>query len=333
MRALASLSVASILLVSVPSWGADSADQWVNRGIDRYTHKDYEAAREDFARAYALVADPSTLIDLGLAEVQSGHELDGARHLRAYLQTPGADPVKVRAVRTEWLARTEAKLGRLAVTAPDGSDVAVDGQVHGRTPLTDPVDVSAGDHEVLVRRGAWSEMTHVTAPAGQVTPVHFEVSTPTAPPPSLPASPPPALVPSQAMAPESPPRRGPSRAKLITVIAVGGAAIVTTGLAIGFGVASQSNGDEAATLRAGMSSNHACLPPNPAPACPQLASDVQRENNYHNASVGLYVAGGALAAVGLATWFLWPQPRAQSAWRVQPWVDARQAGALMQASF
>ena len=57
----------------------DTASEWLRIGIERYTAQDYETARAAFAHAYEIAPQPGTLLELGLAELQSGHALQAAR--------------------------------------------------------------------------------------------------------------------------------------------------------------------------------------------------------------------------------------------------------------
>ncbi|MGH7294729.1 MAG: tetratricopeptide repeat protein, partial [Polyangiaceae bacterium] len=240
------------LLVARPCFGAGPDAEWTTRGIEHYKRGDYQGAREAFARAYELSPDASTLINLSLAEVESGHALDAARHMRQYLQDPLAVPEKLEAVRSKWLPRAEAQIGRLAVEGPAGADVSVDGRAEGRTPLPDPIDVEVGDHEISMRLGSWSRSLHASARVGQVASVQFVAPEPTVAPAAPPAPTAPPRTTTEPRAPEPPPpahEGGFPPAKTATVVTTGTLALASAAIGFGFTMASNSNSNEAAILR------------------------------------------------------------------------------------
>ncbi len=333
-RALAIVLAAAVTLTAGRSFAGDeTANSLINSGVEHYKHHDYELARIDFERAYSLDPQSGTLFNLALAELQSGHPLDAARHLRAYLLSPEVPPERRESVRARWLRQAEAQIGRVSVEAPPGAQVLLDGFVQGEVPFAEPLDVTAGDHEVEARLGSWSRSVHVSALLGVVTTVHFEVvqlPSPTSPPPS-------AIVPSSITpaATEAPRPAGIPAAKIATVAVLGGAAVIATGVAVGFTVASHDAYNHANTLRAGLTSTSECAPGQQSlpPICPELASAISSQSNEYHLSVGLYVVGGVLAGAGLVTWLIWPRPVSKSAWSFRPTIDAHGGGAMVMGSF
>jgi tetratricopeptide (TPR) repeat protein len=316
--------------------GIGAADALVSTGVERYTRHDYEGARDAFARAYEL--DPSqvgTLFNLALAELQSGHALEAVRHLRAYLASPLAQPERADSIRSKWLPQGEARIGRLSIDAPAGSTASVDGVVVGDAPFAAPLDVAAGEHDVRAKVGSREQLLHVTTPAGVIVAVRFLSGVAETPP--APASAPPAAS-ARPLATEEPaPAASSGRsspAKIVTVSVLGAAALAATGVAIGFGAGSVNAENRASTLRSGLSST-ACAPGQSSlpTACSQLASaDSDQDHEYH-LQIDFYVTAGALAAVGVATWFLWPRSSTQSAWSIQPAFDAHSARAFVEGAF
>jgi hypothetical protein len=313
-----------------------AADALVSTGVERYTRHDYEGARDAFARAYEL--DPSqvgTLFNLALAELQSGHSLEAVRHLRTYLASPLAQPERVDSIRSKWLPQGEARIGRLSVDAPAGSTASVDGVVVGDAPFAAPVDVTAGEHDVQAKLGSREQLLHVSTPAGAIVAVRFLSSVAEAPP--APASAP--LAPSASrVATDEPAPAAPSGssapAKIVTVSVLGAAALAATGVAIGFGAGSVNAENRAKGLRSSLSTN-ACAPGQSSlpPACPQLASANSEQDHDYRLQIDFYVTAGALAAVGVATWFLWPRSSTQSAWSIHPAFEAHSASAFVVGAF
>src|SRR6185312_6853641 len=117
-------------------------------GVADFDKGEYEAARAAFLEAYALKQHPAVLLNLAQSCLKSGHYLDAAKYFQKYLNDPQGDK---KADASKGLADARAKLGRLDVSAPPGSDVTVDSDSVGKTPLNEAVDVEAGNHTVRVR--------------------------------------------------------------------------------------------------------------------------------------------------------------------------------------
>jgi hypothetical protein len=292
--------------------------EWVRLGVEDFKRDDYEGARLAFGHAYSIDPKASTLISLALAELQSGHLVEGIRHLRAYMIDPGAEPTKVDVVRSKWLPRAEAQTARLAVEAPTGAALSVDGEPLGVAPLTGSVDVSVGDHNIVARLGSWSQTLRVSAVAGQSSQVKFDGGESAAMTPLHP-------LPPDAARAATAEHGGPSTAKVVTVVALATSAAVAGGIGVALALQSQSNGNQYTALSCEK------LPPQPADsACGGLAQDGKRDTLAAN---WLYVGSGTLAAAALATWFFWPNAPAKSSWTPRPIFDGRSAGAVLDGSF
>jgi hypothetical protein len=154
-----------VLLFLAPAARADpSSDALVRDGIVRFEAGDYQAARADFARAYAAAPRAATLLDLALAELAAHAPLDALRHFRAYLVDPGASPDAAARVRERMLPRAMAETGHLEVSLANGATLAIDGEP---TPQAGTIDVAAGRHVVEARLAGRTVRFEVVAPAGQ----------------------------------------------------------------------------------------------------------------------------------------------------------------------
>src|SRR5208283_4797361 len=92
------LATAGALLAGPVMASDPSAEEWVKLGVQDFKRQDYEAARVSFGHAYSVDPNAAVLLNLALAELQSGHPVDAIRHLRSYLKDPSADPAKVTVV-------------------------------------------------------------------------------------------------------------------------------------------------------------------------------------------------------------------------------------------
>ena len=282
------------------------------QGTRDYRAQKYEAARDALSRAYTLDPQTETLLELGVTELEAGHAVEAYAHLRQYLGRTDATAANLDAVRTRWLPRAEARTVRLnLVVLPGTEEIRVDGRVPEAAPLapTGPPTgtplvsfvIAPGEHEVRVRWGASVRSRHVVASAGEIIELQFRQ------PDSLTAT----TAPDKA-------RAGRSRARWITALGLGAAAVATAGVAIGFGVAYESHKSDANRAFQSVTSDSGCLPPNQAVACGPANQDRQAERTSGITANWLFAAAGALAVIGVATWFLWPSPPMTSAGAVRP---------------
>ena len=302
-----------------------TASALILQGADLFKRENYEGARAAFARAYEIDPKAATLFNLALSELNADHPVEAAAHLREYLTHADEPAAKLESVRTKWLPRAEARTARLDVFAPAGSQLAVDGAVlqdaktaTGPTgaPMTSIV-VAAGEHEVSARQGTLSETQHVTARGGELVELHFQ---------RVAAAPAPAVAIGWTGSGETRERAegGVPRAKWITVVALGSAAVVAAGFGVGFGIAAANKASDAQSVQnspgSAWSSNR-CFGASASPLCTQLKGDVDANRAYWTVSAASYVGAGVLGAASLATWMLW-KPKS-GAIAARPMLDAQ----------
>jgi hypothetical protein len=327
--------VIAMLLAFAPTlaFAADdpTASALVLQGGDLFKREDYEGARAAFARAYEMDPKAATLFDLALSELNADHPVEAAAHLREYLTRAEAPAATLEAVRSKWLPRAEARTARLDVFAPAGAQLAVDGAAaqDARTatgptgaPLTS-IAVAAGEHEVTARQGTLSETQHVTARGGELVELHFQ---------RVAAAPAPAVAIGWTASGEARERAesGASRAKWITVVALGSAAVVAAGFGVGFGIAAANKASDAQNVQNGFGSTWSssrCSGASAPPSCAQLASDVDSNRLNWGISAASYVGAGVLGVASLATWMLW-KPKS-GAIAARPLLDAQMGGVVV----
>lgn len=307
-----------------------TASALIRQGADHFKHEDYEGARAAFARAYEMEPKPATLFNLALSELNAAHPVEAAAHLREYLTYSAEPAAKLESVRTKWLPRAEARTARVNVFASTGAQLSVDGLVQqgakaitgpNGTPLTSIV-VAAGEHEVTARQGTLSETQHATARGGELVELHFQrVADAALQAPAI------AWMPGRETRERT--ESGGPRAKWITVVALGSAAVVAAGLGVGFGIAAANKANDAQNVQSQMAPGSAwnvnqCLGPSASALCTQLKGDVDTNRAYWTVSIASYVGAGVLGAASLATWMLWkPKSGAVAA---RPVLSARSGG-------
>ncbi len=328
------------MAVSVRAGAADDpvtreAQARFEEGLGRLKAEKYEDARLSFAQAYAVVRRPSILWNLALAEEKSGHPLDALGHFKDYVRQSTADDDRVRA--QKHVDALAAQTGHIDVEAFGGTPLTVDGAAVGLTPLGEPVDVMPGKHHVEARSALTAKSADVDVAAGQIAHVSFMTvdPPPPPPPPAPPAEPapqaaaaqPPAEVPGEAPPRDASEPRSPFwTPKVVTVTALGGAAVVAGGLGVYLAVQSRRNASTADGFRASNPSGACLVPTTSSSVCQQWNDAVDAQNRDALLSGVFYVSGVVLAAGAVATWFFWPKASSGPTARVVPMIGPGQAG-------
>ncbi|HKO90847.1 MAG TPA: PEGA domain-containing protein, partial [Polyangiaceae bacterium] len=126
-------------------------------GIAAFDRRDFEAARVAFLQTFALKpAAPVVRRNLGLAEIYSGHYLDGARRLARVFHTTDDGSSEDRARMLESLKKAEAHLERVSIEVDqEGAEILVDGVDLGTSPLPFVWYVAPGSYDVRVGKGGY----------------------------------------------------------------------------------------------------------------------------------------------------------------------------------
>jgi hypothetical protein len=172
-------------------------------GVEYYDKGQFELARAAFLQAYALKKHPAVLLNLAWSCLKSGHALEAERYFRQFLSEGKEITDKQRADANDGLNQTHAKLGRIEVSAPTGTEVTIDGERAGTAPISDIIPVEAGAHTVKFKApdGA-TETDSVSVMGGEKVMARYNratVATTTTPSPA----PPPVSEPSPAPSPIS----------------------------------------------------------------------------------------------------------------------------------
>lgn len=181
---ICSLSIVALVAATIPvtltthethAQGMDAdtkeAKTLFEDGVKLYREGHYEEARVKFKAAYGLKKRPSILLNLARAELQTKRPLDAAAHFRELIAMPDAK-AEDRDDAKAGLADARKLLGVVAIDAPDGSTVTIDGEARGTTPM-EPIDVAAGGHSFTVKAPSGKVTTEkVTLFAGQTTTMH-----------------------------------------------------------------------------------------------------------------------------------------------------------------
>ncbi|WP_394843901.1 hypothetical protein LZC95_43465 [Pendulispora brunnea] len=153
-------------------------------GVKRHTVGDVAGAWLAFKQAYTIYPSPKILWNLALSELDTGRNLDAARHLHTYaaLKDPSVTQEKKK-VASKRLAEARKKLGGILVEAAQGSKISVDEE-----PLPqgyedgDLIELDPGHHVVVAELGTLRQERSIKVKLGKVTKVAMDDLTKTKPP-------------------------------------------------------------------------------------------------------------------------------------------------------
>mgnify|MGYP003593492458 CR=1 FL=1 len=283
------LAVLATSLASAGSARADEADDRHQEGTALSKKGEFEAARIKLLQAASLRPMPKTFLNLCVVEQQMKLEEEAIKHCRAFLAAKDADPATAKTVHDGIFRELEQVTGRVAIEAPKGASVEVDGHLLGVAPFPGPVDLKVGERTLSV--GAVS--VKIAVRSGQVVTAKLvpEEPAPAPPPAAAPGAPPEPSPP--------PPREAPTeRGSWLVPAVLAGVGVV--GLGVGGGLALASSG-KASSLDAARATRAGTCGPTGA-ECADLQSAYDAGKGLQTGSYVAYGVGGAalLGAVVVA---------------------------------
>ena len=290
-------------------------------GVDYFDKKQFDNARASFLQAYALKKHPAVLLNLAQSCLKAGHALEASKYFQQFLRDSSQITPAQRSDAESGLADARTKIGRIDVSAPQGSEIGVDKEERvGVAPLSEPLEVEAGTHSVRVKRADGTIDTQsVTVAAGQRLAVRSGQDKPAEP---VVAAPPPAA--STAAAPEESNGQAPtgeialstksgllSPPKNMTPVYIGlgvGAAGLVSAVAFGIAKASaQSKADAVASEivnasnKEGLNSKGVCNNPNAGPNYGPACEALKSNNSTVNTDAAIANISIAVMGVGIVT--------------------------------
>lgn len=222
-RILAALTLAAACALASPSRAAPAppsheptaaevslAREEFQTGMEAVEGQKWEDARAAFARSYALLPRPLTLLNLAGTQAQTGHLVAASESYRQFLREARSAPASAhRADAERALARVETRLGHVELRV-DGiaqdDTLTLDGEGLSTATVGLDLPIDPGKHEVLLSRaGAVAARASFDAGEGETQQVTLHpLPAPAIAAPSAAASPPPpplALTPSMSPTP------------------------------------------------------------------------------------------------------------------------------------
>jgi len=283
------------------------ADALYRQGAAAAQRGEHDRAYAAFAESYRLWPRGATLGNVGWAEVELGHLLEGFGHLKQAARAQDLDDHR-RAVIQGNIDEVYAQIGHLAIDADPGAKVTVDGiAVEGLAPFVEPIDVLPGRRAIEATLATRTTRAVADATAGTVVWVDLRAAPAVQ---DATASP----TPSAEMLASEPlliqRREGQADLKSPSWwsfphalgVGLGGVALAGTGTALMFAMASQAAGDDAHNLRASIGPD-ACASGSASAECANLKDRVNAVHTDDSIAEVSLVVGG-VAAVGAAIAFV-----------------------------
>jgi hypothetical protein len=311
-----------------------------DEGIKLAEAGDHESARLKFNQAWALLKSPAILYNLARSEQLSNHPVDALEHYRQFTKLP-PDP-KVTDVQRQRAAENidalSKKVGQIALEAPIGARVSVDGRTID-PGNTDPIPVTPGKHVVEAIADGKARNVTIECTAGTITKANL-IDTSTSEP--APVASPPRSARGETTSDTNttaPPNEAPT---FWTAGRVAGVGLVAGGLAaLGAGVffhlGATTAEDDAGRIRSGLPEpkRSACQDPANGVPCAKLRDTVDDQNLREDLRAGFFIGGGVLV-IGGAALFLVSSPSGSSTrgmTRVVPIATGRDAGLAVVGRF
>lgn len=301
-----------VLLVSATASAQEPSDGLTSLPMTRYREAHAAMERSDWQEARAVLLELwqrsksyDVAASLGEVEHALGNDVSAARYLTfavAHL-APKERPETLTRYRAA-LRELEAQVGRVQVNvSEEAAEIRIDGNLVGLSPLSSTVFVTPGEHTIEARGQGSTASNRIEVSRGSFAVVELALAKPAPAPTSVALA-----APTPKANPETSAEPARSRSSLPLWLG-GGATLVGTGVAVGFGLAANSAKNKAHALEArlgpdgcssGMATRSAC-------EAAERAVDAQRRNAMLS-WVGVGVASaGAIATVGYL--LFWPKPK------------------------
>jgi len=311
-RSLSIVAFAGAALLGAPALAqrgptaANRASELFDKGTALYKQSRWVEAEAAFQQAWDLRKSFDLAANLGDCELEIGQNREAAEHLAyAVREFPLSGKPALRERLQQRFAQARALVGALKVRLNvQGAEVLVDGREVGVAPLADDVFVDPGAHTIEARLGEYEAVrVNVAVARGGSKEVPI------------------ALV-----------RRvaggdGPNKAVLISGGVVTGVALITgTVLAVvAHAKASDANATAATLPQPGAASPCG----QQAAVCSTIDSDWAARDHLSNASMGVFIVGGAVGLATLGYGLFAPKAQPATGLRVMPSVGTNGAGAML----
>ena len=116
--------------------GKEEAQKYLDQGVALFEAGDAKSALENFLEAYRLFPSPKLLVNIAAAYRRLDRPLDAIDAYERFIREAGKDVSGERiAAARKAVREIEPEVGRIAVVAPAGTRVAIDGEPKGTVPV------------------------------------------------------------------------------------------------------------------------------------------------------------------------------------------------------
>ncbi len=184
-RRIASFFLAASLVSSAPAFAQPAkpapeatrdAGKHFQRGVALFNEADYAGALAEFKKAYELSPNAAVLYNIGQTHFQLRSYAAALPVFERYLAESGAS-AEHRAEAEANIETLRARVGKIDVVAPDGTEVTIDDEVAGKTPLP-PIMAAVGRRKVTTFKDGGQQLRFAEVSAGET--VRIEVKAVTA---------------------------------------------------------------------------------------------------------------------------------------------------------
>jgi len=316
------------------SLSVQEARRRFDEGIEAYDAGRYEASRVAFAQAYALEPLAELLINLGHAELKTGHYVEGSRHIARALREAEIGLGERRAAERA-LENAERYVARVKVLVnADGASVVIDGEDVGTSPMIYAWYLEPGEHRVRASKEGFEHDEQVLGISrGQIKTVQLKLAHASG-------------AKSSATSQEDPatqndaPALHDSGGSRLTPLLIGGAVAlvaITGGVVFTLDASSKRKDRDAqlATLQNGALSEPCALGTGQVAACGEVADLDKTARQSQVIGITAFAVGGAAVLGSLAYYFLLaPEEKTSSArLSVTPVLHPKLSGLRLTGNF
>ncbi len=157
--------VSALIIWPTLTWGGPGpGEAKFEEGVRAFEKRSYVEAVAAFSAAYDASHKAMHLWNLALAEIKADRPWNALNDLHAYMTSQDASPQNLERAR-QLIERLKPRIGHLAISAPDGAEIVVDGSAKGKAPLGDVIDVDPAEaHVVEAHLGQRVVRSNVGAP-------------------------------------------------------------------------------------------------------------------------------------------------------------------------
>jgi hypothetical protein len=178
--AFSAVTTVSTSAAAAPDAGSiREASVHFEHGVQLYNEADYRASLVEFKRAYQLAPNPAVLYNIGETHYQLQNYAAASSALEQYLTESGPSAAH-RAEVEQTMQVLQSRVGRLEVQTSEAASITVDDETIGTTPFGSPPRVSIGHRKVTATRDGQAPVSqYVDIAAGETAHVRFNFALPT----------------------------------------------------------------------------------------------------------------------------------------------------------